>query len=113
MRGGRHSGHQLVPRYSKKAAKTLKYASDRGMVTHRHYGQPPVPPLAEHAQHLLLARSDMVSFVDSLVGPLSVLNALIVAVAIRKKTEVARTLQQIEEIWDQYGVYEKVDEKNS
>ena len=47
------------------------------------------------------------------MGPLSVLNALIVAVAIRKKTEVARTLQQIEKIWDQYGVYEKVDEKNS
>ena len=62
---------------------------------------------------MLLARSDMVSFVDSLVGPLSVINALIVTVAIRKKAEVARTLQQIETIWDEYGVYEKVDEKNS
>ena len=100
------------PRYSKKAAKTLKYASDRGMVTIA-ITDSHLSPLAEHAQHLLLARSDMVSFVDSLVGPLSVLNALIVAVAIRKKAEVARTLQQIEEIWDQYGVYEKVDEKNS
>ena len=63
--------------------------------------------------HVLLARSDMVSFVDSLVGPLSILNALIVTVAIKKKNEVADTLRKIEEIWDEYGVYEKVDEKGS
>ena len=62
---------------------------------------------------MLLARSDMVSFVDSLVGPLSILNALIVTVAIRKKSEVADTLRKIEEIWDEYSVYEKVDEKGS
>ena len=100
------------PRYSKKAAKTLKYASDRGMATIA-ITDSRLSPLAEHASHLLLARSDMVSFVDSLVGPLSVINALIVTVAIRKKAEVAHTLQQIETIWDEYNVYEKVDEKNS
>ena len=100
------------PRYSKKAVKTLKYASDRGMATIA-ITDSRLSPLAEHASHVLLARSDMVSFVDSLVGPLSVINALIVTVAIRKKAEVARTLQQIETIWDEYGVYEKVDEKNS
>ena len=44
---------------------------------------------------------------------LSVLNALIVSVAIRKKDEVADTLRQIESIWDEYGVYEKVDEKST
>ena len=48
-----------------------------------------------------------------LVGPLSVINALIVTVAIRKKSEVADTLRKIEEIWDEYSVYEKVDEKGS
>ena len=53
----------------------------------------------------------MVSFVDSLVGPLSLINALIVTVAIRKKQEVAETLRQIESIWDEYGVYEKVVEE--
>lgn len=100
------------PRYSKKAAKTLRYASDRRMVTVA-ITDSPLSPLAEHAAHLLLARSDMVSFVDSLVGPQSVINALIVAVAIRKKQEVAGTLQKIESIWDEYGVYEKVDEKNT
>lgn len=100
------------PRYSKKAAKTLRYASDRGMVTVA-ITDSPLSPLAEHAAHLLLARSDMVSFVDSLVGPQSVINALIVTVAIRKKQEVADTLRKIESIWDEYGVYEKVDEKST
>ncbi len=100
------------PRYSKKAAKTLRYASDRGMVTVA-ITDSPLSPLAEHASHLLLARSDMVSFVDSLVGPQSIINALLVTVAIRKKQEVADTLRKIESIWDEYGVYEKVDEKNT
>ena len=59
---------------------------------------------------LFRSRSDMVSFVDSLVGPLSLINALIVTVAIRKKAEVSQSLQTIESIWDEYGVYEKVEE---
>lgn len=100
------------PRYSKKAVKALQYASDKGAVT-VGITDSPLSPLAQYATHLLLARSDMVSFVDSLVGPLSVINALIVSVAIRKKDEVADTLRQIESIWDEYGVYEKVDEKSS
>ncbi len=100
------------PRYSKKAAKTLRYASDRHMVTVA-ITDSPLSPLAEHAAHLLLARSDMVSFVDSLVGPQSIINALVVAVAIRRHQEVADTLRSIESIWDEYGVYEKVDEKNT
>ena len=70
-------------------------------------------PFPQNFLDELLARSDMVSFVDSLVGPLSVINALIVTVAIKKKNEVADTLRKIEEIWDEYGVYEKVDEKGS
>lgn len=100
------------PRYSKKAAKTLKFASDRGAAT-LAVTDSPLSPLAQYADHLLLARSDMVSFVDSLVGPLSVINALIVTVAIRKKDQVAENLRLIESIWDEYGVYEKVDEKTS
>lgn len=100
------------PRYSKKAAKALRYASSRGM-TAIAITDSPQSPLAAGASHLLLARSDMVSFVDSLVGPLSVINALIVTVAIRKKAEVAETLRYIEAIWDEFGVYEKVEEENS
>ena len=100
------------PRYSKKDAKALQYASDRGVSTIA-ITDSPLSPLARHASHVLLARSDMVSFVDSLVGPLSLINALIVTVAIRRKGEVADTLRKIENIWDEYGVYEKVDEANN
>lgn len=100
------------PRYSKKAAKALQYASDRGVSTIA-ITDSPLSPLARHASHVLLARSDMVSFVDSLAGPLSLINALIVTVAIRRKGEVADTLRKIENIWDEYGVYEKVDEANN
>ena len=100
------------PRYSKKAVKTMKYASSQKATTVA-ITDSPLSPLAQYASHVLLARSDMVSFVDSLVGPLSILNALIVTVAIKKKNEVADTLRKIEEIWDEYSVYEKVDEKGS
>lgn len=97
------------PRYSRKAAKALRYASSWGMTTIA-ITDSPLSPLAEAASHLLLARSDMVSFVDSLVGPLSLINALIVTVAIRKKPEVAQSLQRLETIWEEYGEYEKVEE---
>ena len=100
------------PRYSKKAVKTMKYASSRSATTVA-ITDSPLSPLAQYASHVLLARSDMVSFVDSLVGPLSIINALIVTVAIRKKEQVADTLRKIESIWDEYGIYEKVDEKGS
>ena len=100
------------PRYSKKAVKTMKYASSQKATTVA-ITDSPLSPLAQYASHVLLARSDMVSFVDSLVGPLSVINALIVTVAIKKKNEVADTLRKIEKIWDEYGVYEKVDEKGN
>ena len=100
------------PRYSKKAARALKYASSQGM-TAIAITDSKASPLAQSASHVLLARSDMVSFVDSLVGPLSVINALIVTTAIRRKTEVAKVLEKIEGIWDEYGVYEKVEESGN
>ena len=100
------------PRYSKRVAKSLKYASDRG-ATVVAITDTMLSPLAEHAEHILLAKSDMVSFVDSLVGPLALINALIVTVAITKKAEVAKNLHDLESIWDEYGVYEKVEEKSN
>ena len=54
--------------------------------------------------------SDMVSLVDSLVAPLSVVNALIVACSYRKEETISKTFASLEEIWDEYGVYEKVDD---
>ena len=67
-------------------------------------------PLIPPSDHILLARSDMASIVDSLVAPLSVVNALIVAIALHKKEEVIETFDQLERIWDEYEVYEKVEE---
>ena len=90
----------------------MKYASAQKATTVA-ITDSPLSPLAQYASRVLLARSDMVSFVDSLVGPLSIINALIVTVAIKKKDEVADTLRKIEGIWDEYSVYEKVDEKGS
>ena len=98
------------PRYSKKAVKALKYASDRG-ATVVAITDSTLSPLTKYAEHVLLAKSDMVSFVDSLVGPMALINALIVTVAIKKKDEVANTLLNLETIWDEYGVYEKVEDK--
>ena len=59
----------------------------------------------------LIAKSDMVSIVDSLVAPLSVINAMIVALCMKKQSEVVQTLDMLEDIWDEYQVYEN-DEIN-
>ena len=66
-------------------------------------------PLSQTADYTLLAKSDMASFVDSLVAPLSVINALIVAIGMRKQNEISDTFNKLEAIWDEYQVYEKLD----
>ena len=67
-------------------------------------------PLAPISHYTLKARSDMASFVDSLVAPLSLVNALLVAVSQKKNDDLAHTFRTLEEIWDEYGVYEKVEQ---
>lgn len=64
-------------------------------------------PIAERSNKVLLAKSDMVSFVDSLVAPLSLINALIVAVSIQNKELVSRNFERLDRIWEEYDVYEK------
>ena len=66
-----------------------------------------VSPIAPQSNQLLLARSDMASFVDSLVAPLSIINAIVVAVSRKKKDELAVRLRRLEQIWDEYDVYDK------
>ena len=97
------------PRYSSSVAKALHFASDKGAAV-ISVTDSPSSPLAVYAKHLLLARSDMVSIVDSLVAPLSLVNALIVAVASRKKEDVSEAFCQLEHVWDEYDVYEKVED---
>ena len=64
-------------------------------------------PIALHADSLLLAQSDMASFVDSLVAPMSLINALIVAIARKKGSEMEQIFTRLESIWDEYEVYDK------
>ena len=64
-------------------------------------------PLGSSCDHVLVAKSDMVSLVDSLVAPLSIVNALIVAIAARKEKELSQTFANLERIWEEYDVYEK------
>lgn len=96
------------PRYSKRTIKAMQFIKSRGAkaiaITDSYES-----PLAINADHALIARSDMASFVDSLVAPLSVINALIVAVGARRKQHVFETFENLEKIWDEYQVYEKYD----
>ena len=55
----------------------------------------------------MIAKSDMVSLVDSLVAPLSLVNALIVAIASKREKELSQTFANLERIWEEYEVYEK------
>ena len=64
-------------------------------------------PIARYADSLLLARSDMASFVDSLVAPMSLINALIIAASNRNIDAVYKTFGRLEKVWEEYDVYEK------
>ncbi len=97
------------PRYSSRTVQAMSFARDRGAVTIA-ITDGEASPLAPICTYSLMARSDMASFVDSLVAPLSLVNALLVAVSWRKNDELARTFRTLEDIWDEYGVYEKVQE---
>ena len=97
------------PRYSSRAVQAMHFAQDQGATTIA-ITDSEASPLAACAHHTLKARSDMASFVDSLVAPLSLVNALLVAVSQKKNDELANTFQTLEHIWDEYGVYEKIQE---
>ena len=96
------------PRYSKQTINALRFINDRGTkiiaIT-----DSAVSPIAEYADTLLVAKSDMVSVVDSLVAPLSLINALIVALTFSRREEVYNNFNRLESIWDEYQVYDKAD----
>ena len=93
------------PRYSSRAVKTLHFAHSRGAkvvaVT-----DSPLSPIAPFATSLLLAHSDMATVVDSLVAPLSIINALIVAVSLKTVEQNRPMLTELEELWQTYQVYQ-------
>lgn len=99
------------PRYSKSTIKALEYAQKRG-ATVIGLTDSIHSPIVRTSACCLIARSDMASFADSIVAPLSVLNALIAELGIRKKDDMADTFEHLEQIWDEYGVYEKRGEND-
>jgi DNA-binding MurR/RpiR family transcriptional regulator len=99
------------PRYSNQTLRALKYAKSSGAKV-ISFTDSKSSPLAKYSDALLLARSDMASFVDSLVAPLSLVNALIVAVSIRNVDRVTQTFERLEKIWTDYDVYAKSEEEN-
>jgi len=97
------------PRYSSRTVQAISFARDRGATTVA-ITDSEASPLSPISKYTLKARSDMASFVDSLVAPLSLVNALLVAVSRKKNDDLAQTFQNLEQIWEEYGVYEKVHE---
>ena len=94
------------PRYSKRVIKAVEFARRAGADVVALTDSPD-SPIAPSAQQVLIAQSDMASYVDSLVAPLSLLNAIIVAVSRTREDEVRDRLQKLEHIWDEYDVYDK------
>ena len=94
------------PRYSASTTRGARYCRSAG-ATMIGVTDSRLSPLGQCCDHVLLAKSDMVSLVDSLVAPLSIVNALIVALAAKREKELSRTLANLERIWDEYDVYEK------
>jgi DNA-binding MurR/RpiR family transcriptional regulator len=94
------------PRYSRRIINAVDFAKSAGAnvisLTDSQYS-----PIADVADQLLIAQSDMAAVVDSLVAPLSVINALVVAVSMRKQEEITERLGRLEKIWDEYEVYDK------
>ena len=94
------------PRYSTRVVNAVKFARNKGaevIAMTDGVGS----PIAKNATESLIARSDMVSFVDSLAAPLSIINAILVAIVRKKENEFSERLEQLEEIWEEYNVYDK------
>ena len=98
------------PRYSASTTKGARYCRSAG-ATVIGITDSKESPLGQCSDHILVAKSDMVSLVDSLVAPLSLVNALIVAIAAKREKELSQTFANLERIWDEYDVYEKQVEK--
>jgi len=96
-------------RYSRRTFKAAKFAKDNG-ATVIAITDSASAPIAGVADHIIVAKSDMAGIVDSLVAPLSLINALIVAIGMRKQQEISETYHKLETIWDEYNVYEKGEE---
>ncbi|WP_298030625.1 MurR/RpiR family transcriptional regulator [uncultured Dysosmobacter sp.] len=98
------------PRYSTVTLNTVQFAKDRG-ATIVAVTDNELSPVYQMSNAALLAPCEMISFVDSMVAPLSIINALLVALAYRLGTDVSATFSELEDIWNKYGVFGKVDDE--
>ncbi len=97
------------PRYSNTAVEAMKFASSRKARVIA-LTDSMVSPLIAPSDYVLLAKSGMATVVDSLVAPLSMINALLVATVLKEKESVKHTFSQLEQVWDEYNVYAKTSE---
>lgn len=104
------SGDVLIafsfPRYSSKIVSAVKYAKQNGAKV-IVFTDSSISPLAEHASYLLLAQSDMASFMDSVVAPISIINAIIVEITNRRERMIRDRFDKLEKVWDEFEVYTK------
>ena len=100
------------PRYSKRTIRAMQFCRDSGAEVIAITDKPD-NPISSSSDCALLAPSDMASFVDSLVAPLSLINALLAELGNRNKSVVTETFSKLERIWDDYGVYDKGDSEGN
>ena len=94
------------PRYSSRMVNAVKFAKSKN-ATVIGFTDSKASPIAEFADCLLTARSDMASYMDSLVAPISIINAIIVEITRRREREITKRFETLEKIWDEYNVYTK------
>ena len=98
------------PRYSRVTLNTAKFAADRG-ASIIAMTDTELSPLYQMSDTALLAPSEMISFVDSMVAPVSLINALLVALGNRMGKDLSSTFEELEDIWNEYGVFGKTDDE--
>ncbi len=92
------------PRYSKDTIKTLKYVKTTG-ATVLSITDSKDSPIAKHSDASIVAKTDMLSLVDSLTAPLSVINAILVATSLKDTEKVISRFNMLESMWEEFGVY--------
>ena len=98
------------PRYSELAIKTISFAKERG-ATIVGITDSEMSPVARMAECALLVHNEMLSFVDSLAAPMSMLNALILACARKKGTDVSASFSELEQVWERFAIFGKIEDE--
>jgi len=98
------------PRYSELAIKTISFAKERG-ATIVGVTDGEMSPVARMAECALLVHNEMLSFVDSLAAPMSMLNALILACARKKGTDVSASFSELEQVWERFAIFGKIEDE--